>query len=150
MPIDASPASYSPGVSLARGSFASDPVIPAGSVGAGSGANGFLSSSSSSLSACCAGGGVAGVCARTRLTPEHKRIAATAIRKAKLGTRFIASPLMFLLQHSLHNPDLGRLRILRIRREVEQLSILPSTRGVEQILYHRQRTIVVLNHPCQE
>ncbi len=43
MPIAASPASYSPGVSLARGSFASDPVIPGGSAGAGCGANGFSS-----------------------------------------------------------------------------------------------------------
>src|SRR6266853_188289 len=132
MPIDASPASYSPGVSLARGSFASDPVIPGGSVGAGSGANGFLSSSSPS--ACCAGGGVGGVCARSRLTPEHKRIAATATRKAKLGTRFIASPLTFLLQHSLHNPDLGPLRVVRISREIEHIGILSRSRGVEQIL----------------
>ena len=30
MPIDISPASYIPGVSLARGSLASEPVIPAG------------------------------------------------------------------------------------------------------------------------
>src|SRR5260370_38061038 len=117
MPIDASPASYSPGVSLARGSFASDPAIPGGSVGAGSGANGFLSSLSSfSLSACCAGGGVAGVCARSRLTPEDKRIAATATRKAKLGTRFIASPLMILLQQRLHNFDLGEMPRVHFRR----------------------------------
>src|SRR6266550_792099 len=40
MPIDVSPASYIPGVKLARGSVASEPVIPAGSGGAGSGANG--------------------------------------------------------------------------------------------------------------
>ena len=51
MPTDASPASYSPGCSLARGSFASDPVIPGGSDGAGSGANGFSSSSSGSFAA---------------------------------------------------------------------------------------------------
>ena len=43
MPFDTSPASYIPGVSLARGSLASEPVIPAGSGGAGSGANGFSS-----------------------------------------------------------------------------------------------------------
>src|SRR5882762_3567560 len=135
MPIEASPASYSPG----------------GSFGAGSGANGFLSSSPSlSLSACCAGGGVAGVCARSRLTPEDKRIAATATRKAKLGNRFIASPLMFLLQHSLHNFDLGALPGVHIRREAEHFGILPRARGVEQILYHGQRTIVVLNHPAQK
>src|SRR5205823_14877625 len=40
-PIDVSPASYIPGLSLARGSFASEPVIPAGNDGAGCGANGF-------------------------------------------------------------------------------------------------------------
>src|SRR5437870_9923201 len=40
-PIDVSPASYIPGLSLARGSLASEPVMPAGSGGAGCGANGF-------------------------------------------------------------------------------------------------------------
>src|SRR5438128_3489462 len=40
-PIDVSPASYIPGLSLARGSLASEPVIPAGNGGAGCGANGF-------------------------------------------------------------------------------------------------------------
>src|SRR2546425_13360164 len=41
MPIAASPASYIPGVNLARGSLAFEPVIPAGSGGADAGANGF-------------------------------------------------------------------------------------------------------------
>src|ERR1041384_7417513 len=40
-PIDVSPASYIPGESFARGSFASEPVMPAGSGGAGWGANGL-------------------------------------------------------------------------------------------------------------
>src|SRR5207244_11486837 len=40
-PIDVSPASYMPGLSFARGSLASEPVMPAGSGGAGRGANGF-------------------------------------------------------------------------------------------------------------
>ena len=44
MPIDVSAASYIPGVSLARGSDVSEPVIPAGSGAAGSGAKGFASS----------------------------------------------------------------------------------------------------------
>src|SRR5712672_1713881 len=44
-PIDVSAASYIPGASLARGSLASEPVIPAGRGGAGSGANGFFSPS---------------------------------------------------------------------------------------------------------
>jgi hypothetical protein len=43
IPIDTSPASYIPGVSLVRGSLASEPVIPAGSGDAGSGANGSAS-----------------------------------------------------------------------------------------------------------
>src|SRR5260370_42187752 len=41
MPIAASPASYMPGLSFARGSLASEPVMPAGNGGAGCGANGF-------------------------------------------------------------------------------------------------------------
>jgi hypothetical protein len=50
----------------------------------------------------------------------------------------------------LHNPDLGSLSIVRIRREVEQLGILPRACGVEQILHHGQSAVVVLNHSCQE
>src|SRR5688572_6501464 len=40
-PNAASPASLNPGFNLDLGSLASEPVIPAGNVGAGSGANGF-------------------------------------------------------------------------------------------------------------
>src|ERR1041384_105862 len=40
-PNAASPALENPGVNLLRGSLMSEPVIPGGSVGAGSGANGF-------------------------------------------------------------------------------------------------------------
>jgi hypothetical protein len=40
-PTAASPASSNPGFNLDRGSLASEPAIPGGSVGAGSGANGF-------------------------------------------------------------------------------------------------------------
>jgi len=36
----------------------------------------------------------------------------------------------FFLQHRLHNPDLGSLSIVRVRREVEQLGILPRACGV--------------------
>src|SRR5712672_3204525 len=41
MPIAVSPASYMPGDNFARGSLTSEPVMPAGSGGAGCGANGF-------------------------------------------------------------------------------------------------------------
>src|ERR1700730_13845348 len=37
----------------------------------------------------------------------------------------------FFLQHISHNFDLGALRIVRIRREVEQLGILARARSVE-------------------
>src|SRR5262249_41332958 len=47
----------------------------------------------------------------------------------------------FLLQHALHNPDLGSLRIVRIRCEVEQFSVLARARSVKQIHDHCQRTI---------
>ena len=43
MPFAVSPASYIPGDSLARGSLASEPVIPAGSGGADSGRTDFAS-----------------------------------------------------------------------------------------------------------
>src|SRR5579859_3315876 len=148
MPIDVSPASYSPGVSLARGSLASDPVIPAGSDGAVSGANGF---SFSSLGA-CAGGGVAGFCscACTQLVPKHKISAAPATPRATRWTGFIVSPLTFFLQHGLHDPYLGALRIIRVGREIEQLGILSRACGIEQILHHGQRAMVMLNHPGQK
>src|SRR5580704_13189462 len=153
MPVDTSPASYNPAFSLARGSFASEPVIPGGSEGAGCGANGLSSSSSGS----CAGGGVsgfwawacggvAGVCASIRLTPQQRIRAAPNTHRARLGTRFIVSPLRFFLQHRLHNHDLRPLPAVHIRREVEQLGILPRARGVEQVLHHGQRATVVLNH----
>ena len=114
-PIEATPASYKPGVSLARGSFASEPVIPGGRGGAGSGAKGLLSSSSSfslsasfalsaslalSLSAVCCDGDVAGVCvcgcacARRLVTPKHKNSAATMLRRARSEIRFIACPFL--------------------------------------------------------
>src|SRR5882724_9448009 len=100
-PIDVSAASYIPGASLARGSLASEPVIPAGSGAAGSGANGFFSSS------CLAGfvsagfadsgdgtGDWDGVCAWI-LVAKHKqnKKEATNKRKAMVCTRFIVSPL---------------------------------------------------------
>src|SRR5277367_933831 len=156
MPRDVSPASYSPGVSLKRGPFTSDPVIPGGSVAAGCGAKGLPSSASGFFAGsgadpwagACALGGCAEVWARSglTLTPEHKTIAATARRNVTLGNRFIISPLGFFLEHCLHNFDLGSLRIIRIGRKVEQVGILSGTRGVKQILHHDQGTIVVLNH----
>src|SRR5712691_1546022 len=54
------------------------------------------------------------------------------------------------LQHLLHNPNLGALTAVDIRCEIEQLSVLPGARGVEQVFYHSQGAAVVLNHPCQK
>src|SRR5689334_19531849 len=84
-PIDVSPASYTPGVSFARGSFASEPVIPAGKGGAGCGANGFSG---------CAGVGDGdgdGVCANK--FAANKKTDATAMSKRLVRMWFIVSPL---------------------------------------------------------
>src|SRR6185436_14074466 len=91
MPIDVSAASYIPGASLARGSLASEPVIPAGSGAAGSGANGFASAS---FVACDGEGDGDGVCAWI-LVAKHKqnKREATNKRKAMVCIRFIVSPL---------------------------------------------------------
>src|SRR5258708_39212662 len=56
----------------------------------------------------------------------------------------------FLLQHCLHNPDLGALTAIYIGRKVEQLGILSRACGVEQSPPHRQSATVVLDHPCQK
>ena len=83
MPIEVSPASYAPGVSFVRGSFASEPVMPAGSGGAGYGANGFSG-----------GAGVGegdGVCANT--FAANKKTEATAMSKTLVRIWFIVSPL---------------------------------------------------------
>src|SRR5215213_2517932 len=97
MPIAASPASYSPGDSLARGSLASEPVIPAGSGGADSGANGFPPSwlagfdSGVGVGEGCGDGEV--VCASVLAAKhEHKIREAVSKRKAIVCTRFIVSP----------------------------------------------------------
>src|SRR5882724_7142237 len=65
-----------------------------------------------------------------------------------LGSLFLSWNLF--LQHCLHNPDLGPLAAVHVRREAEQLGILPRARGVEQIFYHGQSATVVLNHPDQK
>src|SRR5712692_10379857 len=86
-PRAASPASYMPGLSFARGSLTSEPVMPVGSGGAGWGANGFA-------------GGAAGVadgagdgddvCACVLIEKQpHKTSEANKARKAILCTRFI-------------------------------------------------------------
>src|SRR6266446_5304715 len=101
-PIDVSAASYIPGASLARGSLASEPVIPAGNGAADSGANGFFSPSwlvgfvSAGFADSGAGDGVRdgdGVCAWI-LVAKHKqnKREATSKRKATVCTRFIVSP----------------------------------------------------------
>src|SRR5713226_1275422 len=100
MPNDVSPASYMPGVSLARGSIASEPVIPAGRGGAGSGANGFAPPfwlaglvSGALVDSGDGDGEVVGVCACVLIEkPTHKTSEASSTRKAMLFTRFIVSP----------------------------------------------------------
>src|SRR6266545_3962296 len=157
-PIDVSAASYIPGASLARGSLASEPVIPAGSAAAGAGANGFSSPSlvvgfvSAGFADSGDGDGVGdGVCAWI-LVAKHKqnKREATNKRKPMVCTRFIVSPLEVFPQHCLHNPDLSALATVDIGREIEQFSVLPRARSVEQVLHHNQRAAVVLNHPSQK
>src|SRR5215212_7187180 len=98
MPIAASPASYNPGDSLARGSLVSEPVIPAGSGGADSRANGFPPSWLAGLDSGVGVGEGCGdgeaVCASVLAAKhEHKIRAAVSKRKAIVCTRFIVSPL---------------------------------------------------------
>src|SRR5439155_25641257 len=96
MPIDVSPASYIPGVSLARGSVASEPVIPAGRGGAGSGANGFAPPFwvAGLVSGAFVGGGDdEGVCARALIEKQQpKTNEANSILKAIPCIRFTISP----------------------------------------------------------
>src|SRR5258708_5589052 len=100
MPNPASPASYIPGESLARGSLGSDPVIPAGNGGAVSSANGFPPAWTAGLDS----GGFVGsgdfvgsgevVCASVQpAKQEHKMMEAIIKRKVIGRTRFIVSPL---------------------------------------------------------
>ena len=121
MPMEVSPASYRPGVSLARGSLASEPLMPDGRAGAGSGIKG-LSFSSSSSAADWSAGGVAGFCswACRRLTPKSKSSAARRDEGQNwaFGSSFLLGG--FLLQHRLHNLDLGALGVVRIGGEIEQ------------------------------
>src|SRR3954468_12734084 len=115
IPIDVSPASKIPGVSLARGSVASEPIIPGGKAGAGSAANGFTPSSVF----CFAGEGDAeGACAWL-LPAKHAVKTSEAINKAVMCTRFISSPLRFLTQHRLHNPNLSALAAIDIGGEIK-------------------------------
>src|SRR3982751_1748717 len=98
MPIAASPASYIPRDSRRRGSPPSDPVIPAGSGGADSRANGFPSSWLAGLDSGAFMGEGCGdgreVCASVLAAKhEHKTREAVSKRKAVVCTRFIVSPL---------------------------------------------------------
>src|SRR5262245_26234358 len=123
MPIAASPASKTPGVSFVRGSFTSEPVMPGGNGFACSGANG---------SCCCAAGGLSGFfvgscdgdgdafCANVVIAKhEDKARAVNRKRKAVVCTRFIVSPLRVFTQHGLHDPDFCALTAVDISREVE-------------------------------
>ena len=117
--------------------------MPAGSVGAGSSANGFFSASwsvgfvsagfadSGAVDGDGVGDGV-GVCAWILVT-EHKqnKREATNKRKAMVCTRFIISPLTVFPQHRLHNSDLSALATVDIGREIVKLSVLPRTRFIE-------------------
>src|SRR6266513_1791553 len=90
MPIDVSAASYIPGASLARGSLASEPVIPAGSGAAGAGANGLAGAAG------VAEGEGEGddVCAWMVVAKHNQqKREAKSKRKCMVCTRFIVSPL---------------------------------------------------------
>src|SRR5262249_24322129 len=67
-----------------------------------------------------------------------------------LGSLFSFLLWNLFLQHRLHNPDLGSLSVVSIRRKIEQLGILTRTWGIKQILHHCQSAIVVLNHSRQK
>src|ERR1700761_5629640 len=103
MPIDVSPAVYSPGLSLKRGPFPLDPVMPAGRGGAGSGSNGFLFASGVFAGAGAGGADEDGdsdwgeaVCAFSAPRLQHKTSAASpASRNAIPRIRFIVSPRTF-------------------------------------------------------
>src|SRR6266404_5493951 len=89
MPIAASPASYIPGDNFARGSLMSEPVMPAGSGGAGCGAKGFAGAAGVADGA----GDVVDVCDSVLIEkPTPKTSVANSIRKAIVCTRFIISP----------------------------------------------------------
>ena len=82
---------------------------------------------------------------------KHKKREAVNKRKAIVCTRFIVSPLIgFFSKHCLHDPDLGALAAVDVGREIEQFGILPGAGRVEQVLYHRQRAAVVLDHSGQK
>src|SRR5438132_14401480 len=83
-PIDVSPASYMPGLSFARGSLTSEPIMPAGSGGAGCGANGFAGGAAAGVAA----GDGEDVCAKVLMEKhQHKISEANSNRKAIVGTQ---------------------------------------------------------------
>src|SRR5579863_985691 len=81
-------------------------------------------------------------------SPAKLRIPTLASSDSALGSSILLGH--FLVQHRLHNPDLRALRIVRVRREIEELGVLACSGRVEQIFHHRQRAIVVLNHSAQK
>ena len=102
--------------------------MPAGSGGAGCGANGFAGAWLAGLGA----GDADDVCAAVlAVKHEHKARQAISKRKAKVFTRFMVSPLRFFIQHVLHNSDFSALAAIYIGGEIEQYSILPGARGVK-------------------
>src|SRR5512138_1178684 len=55
-----------------------------------------------------------------------------------------------LLQHGFHDLYLCPLSAIHIGSEIEQIGCLPRPGCVEQVPHHRERTLVVLDHPFQE
>lgn len=99
------------------------PVIPAGNGGAGCGANGLLGAG--------AGVGVA-VCASVDAARhEYKKTKAAKKPNTRIRPIFLISPLMIVAQHFLHDPDLGPLAAIYIRREIEKVRVLAGARRGE-------------------
>src|SRR5687768_9271421 len=127
MPKAASPASYNPADSFARGSSVLEPTIPGGSVGAGVGV-------------ACPSVAIA--------RPEHKNSDTVINLKATLRIRLIDSLLRLFAEHSFHDTDLGALAAIDLACKVEEFGVLPGASRIEQFLHHRQRALVMLDHSC--
>src|SRR4029077_10036401 len=82
---------------------------------------------------------------------RNKRSARTTMHTGQDWTIASSFLLGFMfLQHGFHDAYLSALRVVGIGCEVEYLRVLSGARGVEQIFYHGQRAVVVLNHSHQE
>jgi len=81
-----------PGDNFARGSLASEPIIPAGSGGAGWAANGFAFGSGAGVADGAGDGEVVCAC---NVATEHEDKTTKTASNLKVRTRFIVSPLQF-------------------------------------------------------